>query len=255
MKFFRFQALIISLAILGYTFSMTTNSLAENKRLQFSTHVAKDTIVFKRTYAIMEEAFARIGYDFLLNTYPGKRALQLSNSGRTDGEAHRIYDITSHGAYPNLIRIPECQQIIHDYAYATKDIDISNGWPDLASYNVAIRRGAAFLTKMSQKHALTTYELDTTEQLVKYLQTGRADIILSNPDEAHLVLGSEEIKDSTIRRLEPPLSTLPIFTYLHKRHANLVPRVAATLHEMKLDGTYQRKFDKYSLNTGKAVQQ
>lgn len=40
-----------------------------------------------------------------------------------------------------------------------------------------------------------------------------------------------------IYECSPPLAVRPMFLYLNKKHAALVPRIAKTLKEMKADGT------------------
>jgi len=43
--------------------------------------------------------------------------------------------------------------------------------------------------------------------------------------------------------LNPPLARPSFYTYLHKKHKNLVPKLAAVLKKMKSDGTLQAMFD------------
>ena len=71
------------------------------------------------------------------------------------------------------------------------------------------------------------------------LNAGRFDLAISAPSGA-VHLKSPKYASSGIRRLEPSLRSFPVYTYLHKKHANLVPLVAGALHMMKLDGTYER---------------
>jgi len=51
------------------------------------------------------EAFRRAGLELRLVTVPAARALQLSNSGASDGELNRLSGVATQ--YPNLIRVPE----------------------------------------------------------------------------------------------------------------------------------------------------
>jgi len=237
---------VIQTTIISIFFVMIAiSAVAENKIMTFSTHVRESSVVYNTTFALMEEAFRRIGFGFTLKTYPGKRALIQCNTGKTDGEAHRIYGITDNGKYPNLVRIPEIQQIIYNYAYASYKINLDNGWEDLAPYKVAVQSGSVFLTNMSEKYAKNTYELTETIQLFRYLEAGRADIVLFTPVGAHLILEMEEFKNTKIRKIEPPLTALPIYAYLHKKHRELAPKVAKTLHEMKMDGTYQKLIESF----------
>ncbi len=125
------NSIFIIILILSLKFSAT--AIAEDNSLVFSTHVPKNSLAYKTTFVLMEEAFKRIGYGFTMESHPGKRALSMSNSGRTDGEAHRIRGINSKGKNSNLVRIPESQQVIYDYGYATRHIKLNNSWYDLDS--------------------------------------------------------------------------------------------------------------------------
>jgi polar amino acid transport system substrate-binding protein len=190
MRNFIYTAIILASII------FVTLSMAESSTMTFSTHVREDTVVFKTTFVLLEEAFKRVGFKFVLKTYPGKRALILSNNGETDGEAHRIYGLTNNGKYPNLVRIPEIQQIIYNYAYAIQNINLENGWEDLTPYTIAVQRGSVFLTEMANKYAKETHEISTTVQMFDFLKAGRADIVLFTPVGAHPIMDMEKFKNS-----------------------------------------------------------
>jgi polar amino acid transport system substrate-binding protein len=40
--------------------------------------------------------------------------------------------------------------------------------------------------------------------------------------------------------VEPPLAIQPMYLFLHERHEDILPSVAAVLREMKDDGSYER---------------
>ena len=63
----------------------------------------------------------RNGLKLILKPLPGLRALVDADRGKTDGDAHRVYGIIEKKGLHNLIRIPEIQQVVHDYAWAKKD--------------------------------------------------------------------------------------------------------------------------------------
>ena len=54
------------------------------------------------------------------------------------------------------------------------------------------------------------------------------------------LIQQQGLKD--VRPLEPPLATREMFIYLHKRHAELAPRLADALRALKHDGFYQRAY-------------
>jgi polar amino acid transport system substrate-binding protein len=46
--------------------------------------------------------------------------------------------------------------------------------------------------------------------------------------------------DPPLLRLLPPMEVMPLYIYLHKSHAALVPKVAAALKQMRADGTMHK---------------
>ncbi len=54
---------------------------------------------------VLEEAFARAGYEIKIIQLPAERSLTNANDGITDGDYVRISGLES--TYPNLIRVPE----------------------------------------------------------------------------------------------------------------------------------------------------
>lgn len=204
-----------------------------------STHMIKDSYNFNTTKVIMAEAFQRVGRKMTLKSTPGNRALHEAETGTTDGDAHRIYGILEIKKLKNLIRIPETQQTISTYAWSKTITKIDNGWDSLKNLHVGVYLGSALLNKLAKKYAKTVTSAGTTEKMFRMLDRGRFDLAISAPSGA-VHLNSSEFANSGIRRLEPALRSFPVYTYLHKKHAALVPLVAEALHMMKLDGTYER---------------
>ncbi|XXJ19663.1 substrate-binding periplasmic protein [Desulfovibrio caledoniensis] len=192
--------------------------------------------MFDRTFLILHEAFKRLGYEFQLHSYPGKRSLQMSNEGLTDGEAHRIEGIDQ--TYNNLIRIPEVQQVIYTCAYTNRNIELPNGWSDLKRYRVAVLRGSIFATRMASKYAKQVQELSTHKQLLQFLDANRTDISIGSSVGMDDLLNSSQHYITHIRKIEPPLASLKIYAYLNRKHKELVTPLAETLRAMKYDGTY-----------------
>jgi len=211
-------------------------ALAQNS-IVLSTHLTKGRYDYQVTFIVMEEAFKRIGFKLIINPMPGSRSLLQADEGKTDGDAHRIFDLIEKKGLKNLIRIPEVQQVIHDYAWSNKDLDLNNGWSDLSPYSVGVHLGTVFVPEQAKKHAKYVWPVNNTEQMFKMLVADRIDLVIATPSNAG-ILKSKTFRNSGIRRIEPPLTSLDIYTYLHKKHRDLVPRVAESLHNMKIDGTY-----------------
>jgi len=231
--------LFISKTILIVIFLFSSHPLLAQDSIVLSTHLTKGRYDYKVTFIIMEEAFKRNDLKLELQPMPGSRSLQQAEDGKTDGDAHRIFDLIKNKGLHNLIRIPEIQQVIHDYAWSKKNLNLDNGWSDLSAYTVGVHLGTVFVPAQAKKHAKFVWPVNNTEQMFKMLITDRLDLVIATPSNAD-ILKTEAFKNSVIRRIEPPLTSLDIYTYLHKKHRDLVPRVAESLHTMKVDGTYRK---------------
>jgi len=207
--------------------------------IHFTTHVVSQSTAYKSTHLLLTEAFNRIGYKFSMKTLPGKRSLQEANKGTYDGEAHRFAGLNDHNDFPNLIRVPEIQQLVENAMFSKHVTNLTTPWQGLAKYSVTVPRGSIWLTAMAKQYAKDFQELSTPEQMLNFIKYDRADIALMSIEAAEL-LTSKEFKTSGIKQVGPVLSTLAIYTYLHKKHKKLVPKLASALHKMKLDGSYQR---------------
>jgi len=207
--------------------------------ITFSTHVAPQSNAYKSTYLLLTEAFKRIGYTFSMKTLPGKRSLHEANKGTFDGEAHRFAGLNDNNDFPNLIMVPEILQVIQNAVFSKQMTNLTMPWQELANFSVTVPRGSLWLTAMAKQYAKDVQELSSPEKMLDFVKQGRADIALMSI-EALDILASKPFKDSGIKQVGPVLSTLAIYSFIHKKHKTLVPKLAFALHQMKLDGSYQR---------------
>jgi len=221
-------------------FTVLQPTLASSKPvIIFTTHVAPQSNAYKATHLLLTEAFNRIGYKFSMKTLPGKRSLHEANKGSFDGEAHRFSGLNDNNDFPNLIRVPEIQQVIENAMFSKRVTNLTMPWQELAKYSVTVPRGSLWLTVMAKQYAKEVQELSSPEKMLDFVKQGRADIALMSI-EAVDILATPAFKDSAIKQVGPVLSTLAIYSFIHKNHKALVPKLALALHEMKLDGSYQR---------------
>jgi polar amino acid transport system substrate-binding protein len=79
-------------------------------------------------------------------------------------------------------------------------------------------------------------KVDSTRLLFTLLQKDRIDVALNARLDGLAM--TKDLRISDIKVLEPPLATRRMFPYLHKKHQELVPKLAAALRAMKEDGTF-----------------
>lgn len=188
---------------------------------------------------IVKGAFARAGVEVALQQLPSERGLVMADAGQVDGDANRISGLET--AYPNLLRVPECNMIYEFTAFALRpDVSVRH-WDDLRHYTVAYIIGWKIYDE--NVRASSTVKVATPENLFALLRAGRVDVVL------YYRLGglyyARKLGLANLRPLDPPLATREMYMYLNRRHADLLPRLADALRDMKKDGGYQRIVDPF----------
>ncbi len=193
--------------------------------------------------AVLREAFKRIGYTLKTQRLPAERALINANQGIDDGDLLRVAGLQK--KYTNLIQVPEKIMTIDMVLFSkNKPAFVVNGWESVASHSLAIITGWKILEKNFARlgNRVEIIKTDNAEQLFTLLLKDRVDFIAYSNWSGLGYLKEHNITGITL--LDPPLARPDLYTYLHKKHKKLVPELAATIKEMKADGTFQAMFDR-----------
>lgn len=180
---------------------------------------------------ILEVAYGKIGISIKTTDYPGRRALQESSQGRVDGEVFRIHKIGE--IYPSLIRVPTPFYNDNAVAFTKGKNFIINSCDDLKDYSVSIIRGVKYAEICTAGVKNLTISNDNQEML-KLLDLGRIDVVLTTKTNGLIV--AKKLKLTSVKPVSPPLKTLVLYHYLHKKNSDLVPKVNKVLQEMTKSG-------------------
>lgn len=184
---------------------------------------------------IMVEAFKRLGLGLEIVNLPSERALINANEGLDDGNFARVEGLEKQ--YPNLIRVAEEITTFEFVAFSAAAPFKTTGWASLQPYNVGIITGWKILeSNISEVKSLT--KVRDEKLLFGLLAAGRTDVVVYDRMQGRVVLRQLGLRGITV--LEPPLAMKSMYPYLHKRHADLVPRLEQTIREMRKDGTIRR---------------
>jgi polar amino acid transport system substrate-binding protein len=188
---------------------------------------------------LIAAVFREVGVEAELLIYPTatERGMLNANAGIDDGLAMRIAGLEKQ--YPNLIRVPE-EVAVNDFvAITTKHKFATPNWDALLPYTVSYIIGWKVFEANVPKGKELTLVRDA-EQLFTLLSKGRADVALYERWQ-----GLEQTRRMGVRVqvMEPPLVRTKMYMYLHKKHADLVPKVSEALVRLKKNGSYQRIFD------------
>lgn len=183
--------------------------------------------------------FREVGVEAELLIYPTatERGMLNANEGVDDGLAMRVAGLEKQ--YPNLIRVPEPVAINDFVAISTRQRFASTGWDSLQPYAVSYIIGWKVFEQNVPKSRELTLVRDA-EQLFTLLARDRTDVVLYERWQGVAVTRAMGLK---ARVMEPPLVRTPMYMYLHKKHAALVPRLAQALARLKQNGTYNRIYD------------
>lgn len=187
---------------------------------------------------VVGEAVKRIGLRLEIEWLPAERALINANAGIDDGDLLRIAGLQE--TYPNLMQVPE-KVIDLEFVAFSKNANFQvNDWTSLKPYSVAIITGWKILERNITEYAELTH-VKNADQLFKILLNGRADVIVYSRWVGLGYIREHKIK--YVKILEPPLKKKRLYVYLHKKHKELVPKLAAALKSMKDDGSYQQIYN------------
>jgi len=196
--------------------------------------------------AIAGEVFRRAGVRLRLVKLPAERGLINANAGIEDGDLSRIAGLEAH--YPNLMRVPE-KLIDWEFAAFGKNATLLVRWETLHRYPVGNIRGWKIYEQQlaGAPHVVTA---EDPAQLFRQLQLDRTEVALYERWQGLSLIRGQGWTD--VHVLAPLLARREMYIYVHKRHAALVPKLAAALRAIKAEGLYDRLYREKVLSLAEA---
>lgn len=188
---------------------------------------------------LIKEAFRRVGVEAGVEIHvASERSLINANNGTDDGLAMRIKGLEKE--YPNMIMIPE-KVISNEFiAFTRKESKLKSAEPqELAHSQLGYITGWKVYDRQFPNRP-DIQQVRDAEQLYNLLLLKRIDVALHEKWQGLLRVKHENLP---VRPIYPVLASNDMYMYLHKKHADLVPKVTEALREMKRDGTYKAIFD------------
>lgn len=224
------KALLVAMAMLAASGAAAGETLVLNTGTR-EPYTTQD----KRGFldVLIAEAFRRVGQKAEVQVYQASaRAMAQANDGIDDGFAMRVKGLTA--TYPNMVMVPE-KVIDNDFVALSKGPAFPTpDWSVLDDHDVAYILGWKIFEANLGDHGGVVLPRNA-DQLVELLRKDRVDVILYERWQ-----GAWRAKNSGLTAVvhEPPLASVPMYMYLHKKHAALVDKVSTALRDMKADGTY-----------------
>ena len=232
--------------VLGAAFLVAPAPAAPPAPFVMGTEIEETTLYGKWYRRVFGEAFARMGVPLTMETVPTARLTILADQGEVHGQSARILAYAD--THPNQQRVEE---VLIDarlglFAYGPSPRpDQPNRIEDLAAgkWRVEYRRGVAICEKTLKPIVPAERLSDVTsiEQGLKKLKVGRTDFYCDIDTAVRNELTAPAYKgESGYRKALDLGASLPLYPYVHKSRAELVPSLAETLRKMKAEGLFDR---------------
>jgi len=181
----------------------------------------------------MRKAFSALGYQLNFAFYPGVRSLIMSNTGQVDGELIREANIDR--KYTNL-RLLSLYLTFQPALYGRKDSTLPSGETP-ALKTVAITRGGVLSAVDIPDDTLTlkSVKISGIQQGFNLVISGRVDSLLMSQELFNYLASLQPMLATQLVKLSPAIAPLNLYTYLHKKHEHLIPKIQEQLRIQALE--------------------
>ncbi len=184
--------------------------------------------------AVVREAFRRSGLTLEWRRASIPQSIELANLGEIDGDLQRIADVVKD--FPNLLIVPTPINTVDVGIYGAREDFVRKSRAELRKETVVIQRGIIVLQKVTQGMAVTdTQSPKSAFEMLLNGRVGAAVLPVINTEYDIVDLGV-----TGIVRWPYLWASEPLYLLLHKRNANLVPRIDAALAAMQREGLIRR---------------
>lgn len=230
----------IFLLVSGLLFALP---VAAQQKMVFSTIQGLPITEFGER--ILKEVYQQLNMDVGVEFYPGERSLIAANTGKTDGELARIKGIEKE--YPNLIMIPVPLTELSLAAFSNQALNITT-FDDLKKYRIGFVGGTKILNQMTAgfPHVL---RVNHPDQLFDMLLLGRVDVVIDTYEDGLVILQSEKYQQ--VKIINASLLKYPVFHYVNKKHAKLVPAISKIFEKMRDKGVLQKRREEFAAEIAK----
>ncbi|MEP5623323.1 MAG: transporter substrate-binding domain-containing protein [Roseibium sp.] len=184
---------------------------------------------------IIEAAYSKLGIKVEKQRVSRSRASVMASKGEIDGElaGPKLFE----KKFPSLKRIDVPIMTIDVVIFACDQRPDDIVRKDLADKRVGRIDGAELISKYTKPYK-NVWLGENFKQLFKMLQLNRLDAVIG--PRIALNTFTRENDPGCIRVVGHPLDSIPLFHFIHEKHATLIPRLTDVLREMLNSGEIDR---------------
>jgi len=196
---------------------------------------------------VITEAFRRLEMDLQVEVYPPVRASRLLDAGMVDGEGLRPEGYEDE--HEVAVRVDELMFEV-TFGAATTDPEINiQSFEDFTGQDLTVEyvRGTDPLDSLLSARLApgNLSAVSTAEQGLEKLLVGRTDVFVDFPGRIRYIMAETGVAEPVVF-VTNISEQVPIYPYVHKRHADLAPRLAAVLKDIRAEGLFEDYMQKAS---------
>jgi polar amino acid transport system substrate-binding protein len=176
---------------------------------------------------VIDRAFELAEIDLELRALPGERLIKYAAAGIIDGDLTRVPSATK--GYPTLIPIDIPLLSTNLWVWVSNKQQCPARVANLPDYRPVDVLGFQFYKLVGQTSRVGVVQVSTPVGGLKMVQSGRADYIILPQNVMDRMQTNEGM--SFTRCFEVPLLVLKMHTYIHLKHAELLPRLEAGMRQ------------------------
>lgn len=198
--------------------------------------------------ALVVAAFENVGYKTEMTVLPWTRCLSMTSSGAMDGVVGLSYtkERSESLSYSEVIWT---SQLVF-FSAQGKDVAYTS-LKDLAPAKIGIFNGSYLIKDFEGIEGITLVKVDTVEQNIQMLSSGRVNYIIDTKDAIHYLLNTKLKAEATkIQIVEPPYATDQLHMAFSKQNTDyksITEDFNQGLAAIKANGTYDRIVSDFGL--------
>ena len=214
---------IFILLLLGWHAS----ACAQDKKVLVFATANSATEVINAYFHFLQRVYDEFGYTIELKRYPIKRQYVQADVDKIDGILISTESLLK--KYQNLVVVPVKLSQIELTVFSINQGFAVDGPTSLKNYRIGILRG--YILSDTITRGMKRQIVDDYKSLFTILKMGRVDVVIALRKETARFLAADPTF-GPVKTLQPPLDIIPMYHFLNKRHAALVPEVSHVMERL-----------------------
>lgn len=217
------------------------------KTLVFATHTRAPLSLYLKE--VIQEAMRPYSIEIEVIEMPGSRVIYQVNNGLVDGDLCRVANFknVSDDDTSNylLVNEPIVLTEIVMITLVQREINHPITWETINQGKVAFQRGSKTIRK--NLDIQNRVALSSSIQVLEMVANKRVDSAIMFASVAESLLNQSPMLKEKLTIQRPAINSFPLFTYLNKKHAQLVPKLEVSIKQLKQNGFMEKTARKYKL--------